>query len=169
MRSASACMLRGRSSLARISRKWCAACVFVAAPQAVNLGARHRRGVLVVGLAGEALIEERLVVVPPAGHRDVQHGPRGALTEDGVAALGGHTLRRVHRGGVSQGDMLTQIVTFEHHPRLVGDAFGGKAVGLRVDRGDAPAVAVADLVDALAAAVPGAGAQLDGDVVGCGS
>ena len=60
--------------------------------------------------------------------------------------------------------MLTQIITFEHHPRFVGGALGGKAVGGGVDRGHPPAVAVADLVDALAAAVPRAWAQLDGDV-----
>jgi hypothetical protein len=45
---------------------------------------------------------------------------------------------------------------------FVGESFGGKAIGIRVDRGDPPAVAVADLVDPATGA---AGTHVDGDVV----
>ncbi len=42
--------------------------------------------------------------------------------------------------------MLTQIVAFEHHACLIGEPFGGDAVGRLVDARDAPAVAVAHLI-----------------------
>src|SRR5271166_2380561 len=48
--------------------------------------------------------------------------------------------------GIAQADMLTQIVAFEHHACLIGEPFGGDAVGRLVDARDAPAVAVAHLI-----------------------
>ena len=57
----------------------------------------------------------------------------------------------MHGGGVSQRDVLGEVVALEHGAGVVGESFGGKPIGLGVDGGDAPAVAVADLVDAVAA------------------
>jgi hypothetical protein len=42
--------------------------------------------------------------------------------------------------------MLAQVVVFEDDAGLIGEAFGGDAVGRLVDAGDAPAVAVAYLI-----------------------
>src|ERR1700726_461480 len=98
--------------------------VFVAAPQPVDLRTCDRSGVFVIGLAVQAPIYVGMVVLAAPGHRHIQHGAGGALTDDRMAAVGRDTLGRVHRGGVAQGDVLAQILALEHHPRLVGGAFG---------------------------------------------
>jgi hypothetical protein len=61
----------------------------------------------------------------------------------------------MHGGRIPEGDVLAQVVALEHHPSTVGGAFGGDTVGFRVDRRDAPPVAVADLIDLPAAQVAG--------------
>src|ERR1700739_120013 len=71
----------------------------------------------------------------------------------------------MHGGCVAEGDVLAHIVAVEHHPRPIGGAFGGETIGRPVDGGDAPAVAVADLVRRRAGPMPAAGADLDGGVI----
>jgi len=68
----------------------------------------------------------------------------------------------MHRDAVTQRDVLPQIVPVEHHPRFVGETFGGNPIGVGVDSGDSPPVAVADLIDAVAEPVPGPGAPPTG-------
>ena len=77
----------------------------------------------------------------------------------------GHALGGVHGAGVAQGDVLAQVVALEDDAGRVGEPLGGDAFVVGVDAGDAPAVAVADLVDLLTAAVVCAGFDGDGGVV----
>jgi hypothetical protein len=90
----------------------------------------------------EALVQVRLVVAPTAGHRHVQHRAGGGVTEDGLAALPGDTLRRVHRGGVAERHVLTDVIPGEHDAGRIGEPFGRKTIRVGVDRGHPPAVAV---------------------------
>jgi hypothetical protein len=52
-------------------------------------------------------------------------------------------------GGVAEGDVLGQVGVAEDGAGTVGESFGGKPIGVGVDRGDPPAVAVADLIDSV--------------------
>jgi hypothetical protein len=51
--------------------------IFVAAPDRVDFGAGGDAAVLVVGLTGDRLVDERVVFVFTAGHADVGNGARG--------------------------------------------------------------------------------------------
>ena len=89
----------------------------------------------------------------------VQHTP-------GVRSIAdGHALGGVHGGGVAQGEVLAAVVALEDDPGAVGEPFGGDLPGVGVDPGDPPAVAVADLVDAVSAPMLGSGCDLDAGVV----
>jgi len=87
--------------------------MFVAAPGLVDSRGRYRFGVFVVGFLAELLVEERLVVVPAAGHHHIGHRSRGALAQNRVGAVGGHALRRVHGRRVAQRDVFFEVVGLE--------------------------------------------------------
>ena len=61
--------------------------------------------------------------------------------------------------------MFAQVVALEDDAGAVGEPFGGDLAGLGVDPGDPPAVAVADLVDPIAAPVVAPGLDGQGGVV----
>src|SRR6185312_7212447 len=120
--------------------------VFVAALQLVDLWRGDGCGVLVVGFVVEFLVEVGVVGVAASGHGDVGHGAGGAFAEQGVAGVGGDALGGVHGGGVAQGDVLGEVVAVEDGAGTVGQTFCGKPLGGGVDARDAPAVAVANLI-----------------------
>ncbi len=61
--------------------------------------------------------------------------------------------------------MLAPVVAVEDGAGAVGEPLGGDLPGVGVNPGDPPAVAVADLVDAVPAPVIGSGCDLDAGVV----
>ena len=71
----------------------------------------------------------------------------------------------MHGHRVAEGDVLAQVVAVEDDARFVGEPFGGHPIGLLVDAGHAPPVAVTYLVDGLADGVLGPGVHGDADVV----
>ena len=76
-----------------------------------------------------------------------------------------NALRRVHGAGVAQGDVLAQVVACEEDAGLIGEPLGNDPVLCDVDAEHAPAVAVADLIDPMTAAVLVAGFDGQGRVV----
>ena len=85
----------------------------------------------VVGFVAEVGVDVGVVGVAAAAHGHIRHGPAGGFSDDGVRGVGGDALRGVHGDGVAQVDMLTQVVAFEDDAGLVGEPFGGDAVGRR--------------------------------------
>ena len=71
----------------------------------------------------------------------------------------------MHGHRVAQGDVLAQVVAVEDDARFVGEPLGGDAVGLFVDAGHPPPVAVAHLVDRRSEGMVGPGVHGDADVV----
>jgi hypothetical protein len=69
----------------------------------------------------------------------------------------------VHGDGVAEPDVLAQALVVEDDACAVGEPFGGKAIRRLVDCGDAPAVAVSDLIH-FSSVAPGAGMDVDGSV-----
>src|SRR6185312_1632816 len=119
--------------------------VFVPAAQLVDLWRGDGCGVVVVGFVVELVVEVGVVGVAAAGHGDVGHGAGSSFSEDGVAGVGGDALGGVHGGGITQSDVLGEVVAVEDGAGTVGEAFCGKPIGGGVDARDAPAVAVAHL------------------------
>src|SRR5262245_31744728 len=70
----------------------------------------------------------------------------------------------MHGRRIAECDAAGEVPAFEHGAGAVGEAFGGNAVGVGVDRGDAPPVAVTYLVDLVAARV-WRGPHVNSDVV----
>src|SRR6478609_1555381 len=117
--------------------------------------------VIVVDLCAVSGVDVGLVGVAAAGQCDVGHGAAGSFSDDGVGGVGGDALGGVHGDRVPQRDVLAQIVVVEDDAGVVGESFGRNAIRSGVDGGDAPAVAVADLIHHVTTAV--AGARLNGD------
>ena len=118
---------------------------------------------LSVFVFGGALVEVGGVGVAAAGHRDVEQCAAGVFAEDGVAGVGGDALGGVHGDRVAEADVLAQVVAFEDDAGAVVEAFGGNAIGLRVDAGHPPPVPVAHRRHRLSLSV--AWWTLDGGVV----
>jgi hypothetical protein len=90
---------------------------------------------------------------------------REAPPQNRIRTVGRDALRRMHRRRVAQRDVFFEVVVLEHRAGVVGESFGGKPIGVRIDRGHPPAVAVADLINRTGAVVAGAGFDVDGGVV----
>ena len=94
-------------------------------------------------VATSAFVEVGGVGVAAAGHGDVEQCAAGVFAEHGVAGVGGDTLSGVHGHRVAEADVLAEVVVVEDDAGPVVETLGSKAIRLGVDRGDAPAVAVA--------------------------
>jgi len=55
----------------------------------------------------------------------------------------------VHGGGITQGDVVADVVVVEDGAGLVGEPFGGDASGGGIQAGYPPPVSVTDLADVL--------------------
>jgi hypothetical protein len=61
----------------------------------------------------------------------------------------------MHRRGIAQRDVFFEIFGLEDDAGLVCEPFGGNPIPLSIDGGDAPTVAVADLIHGVGAVVRG--------------
>jgi hypothetical protein len=140
-------------------------CVFGAVPQLVDLAFGKRVTVAVLGFCAVAGVDVGVVGLAAAGHGDVGHRPAGAFADDGVGGVGGDALGRMHRNCVAQGDVLGEVVGVEDDAGVVGKALSGNPIRVWVDGGDAPAVAVADLISRIRLPTGRPGVHGDGGVI----
>jgi hypothetical protein len=100
----------------------------------------------VVGFAAEVGVDVGVVGVAAVAQGHVGRCAAGGFADDGLRGVGADALRGVHGDGIAEADMLTQVIVFEDDAGVVGEPFGGDAVGLWSMPATPPAIPCAHLL-----------------------